>query len=64
VGVKAFNALTQRWEWIGSQTAAISLTYFDTSILTGESLGETTDYIVYTYNSTPVGARELRIYVK
>lgn len=64
VGVKAFNALTQRWEWIGSQTAAISLTYFDTSRLTGESLGETTDYIVYTYNSTPVGARELRIYVK
>lgn len=56
VGVKAFNTLTQQWEWIGSQTAAVSLTYFNI-----EELG---DSIKYTYNSTPVGARELKICVE
>lgn len=64
VGVKAFNILTQQWEWIGSQTAAVSLTYFDTTILSGDSINEPNDYILYTYNSTPVGTRELRVYVK
>ena len=64
VGVKAFNILTQQWEWLGSQTAAISLTYFDTTIIQGGSLGESENYILYTYNSTPVGARELKIYIE
>lgn len=64
IGVKAFNALTQQWEWLGSQTAAISLTYFDTTIIQGDSIGELENYILYTYNSTPVGARELKIYIE
>lgn len=64
IGVKSYNTLTEQWEWLGSQTAAISLTYFDTNVITGESLGEMMNYILYTYNSTPVGARELRIYVQ
>lgn len=63
IGVKAFNVLSQQWEWIGSQTAAVSLTYFDTTIIQGDSLNESENYILYTYNSTPVGARELKIYV-
>ena len=57
IGVKAFNLLTQKWEWIGSQTAAVSLTYFNISVFND-------NYILYTYNSTPVGERELRIYVE
>lgn len=61
-GVKAINPMTQQWEWIGG-SAAVSLTYFDISILTGDSIGESTDYILYTYNSTPTGARELRVYI-
>lgn len=57
VGVKSYNTLTQRWEWLGSQTAAVSLTYFDTSLINDE-------YILYTYNSTPVGARDLKVFVE
>jgi hypothetical protein len=57
IGVKAYNLLTQKWEWIGSQTAAVSLTYFNISVFNE-------NYILYTYNSTPVGERELRIYVE
>lgn len=63
IGVKGYNVLTQQWEWLGSQTAAVSLTYFDTTIISGDSLGEKTDYIVYTYNATPIDERELRIYI-
>lgn len=60
IGVKAFNALTQQWEWIGGDTAAFSLTYFDITTLVIDN----NNYIQYTYNSTPTGARELRIYVE
>ena len=64
IGVKAFDILTQQWKWLGSQTAAISLTYFDTTIIQGDSFGESENYILYTHNSTPVGARELKIYIE
>jgi hypothetical protein len=57
IGVKSYNTLMQRWEWLGSQTAAASLTYFNISLVDNQ-------YILYTYNSTPVGARELRVYVE
>jgi hypothetical protein len=58
VGIKAFNVLSQQWEWLGSQTAAISLTYFKVELLPD---GE---YILYTYDGIPVGSRELKIYVE
>ena len=59
-GVKAFNALTQQWEWLGGYTAAISLQQFTTKMITIDN----NTYIQYTYASTPTGARELRIYVE
>lgn len=64
VGVKSFDQLTQQWIWLGGETAEVSLTHFDTTTVKGESLGETTDYVLYTHNYLLVGDRELRIYVK
>lgn len=64
IGVKTFDDLAQQWNWLGGETAEVSLTYFDTTTVTGESLGETTDYTLYTHNYLEVGARELRIYVE
>ena len=61
-GIKAFNQMTQQWEWLGGSAAA-SLTHFDTTILSGESLGETENYVLYTHNQPAKGKRELRIYV-
>ena len=59
VGIKGFNTLTQNWEWLGSDDAAYSLGFFDKTTLEGNS-----NYVLYTYNrTTPVGERELRIYV-
>lgn len=63
IGIKAFDVMTQQWTWLGGQTAAVSLTHFDTTIISGESLGEATDYILYTHNQPASGERELRIYV-
>ena len=62
-GIKAINPMTQQWDWLGGSAAA-SLTYFDTSIISGDVLEETTDYILYTYNSTPAGARDLKVYIE
>ena len=64
IGIQAYNALTQRWEWLGGETAAVSLTYFDTEVISGESLGESVDYIKYTHNQARTGERELRIYIQ
>ena len=64
IGVKTFDDLAQQWNWLGGETAEVSLTYFDTTTVTGESLGEKTDYTLYTHNYLEVGARELRIYVE
>lgn len=64
VGVKTYDDLAQQWNWLGGETAEVSLTYFDTTTVTGESLGETTDYTLYTHNYLEVGERELRIYVE
>lgn len=64
IGVKSFDELTQQWTWLGGETAEVSLTHFDTTTVTGESLGETTDYTLYTHNYYLVGDRELRVYVK
>ena len=63
IGIKTFNVLSQQWEWLGG-SAAESLTYFDTEIISGESLGEATNYISYTHNQARCGERELRIYVQ
>ena len=63
IGIKSFNVLSQQWEWLGG-SAAESLTYFDTEIINGESLGETTNYIAYVHNQARCGERELRIYVQ
>lgn len=60
IGIQAFNLMSQKWEWLGSQTAAISLTYFNIETISINN----ENYILYTYNSTPVGARELKIFVK
>ena len=64
IGVKTYDDLAQQWNWLGGETAEVSLTYFDTTTVTGESLGETTDYTLYTHNYLEVGERELRIYVE
>lgn len=64
VGVKSFDMVTQQWSWLGGETAEVSLTHFDTTPVTGESLGETTNYTLYTHNYLLVGDRELRIYVR
>ncbi len=64
IGVKTFDDLAQQWNWLGGETAEVSLTYFDTTTVAGESLGEKTDYTLYTHNYLEVGARELRIYVE
>lgn len=63
VGIKAYDPLTQQWNWLGGETAKVSLTHFDTTSVTGESLGETTNYTLYTHNQPASGERELRIYV-
>lgn len=63
IGIKAFNFLTQQWDWLGG-SAEKSLTHFDTTIITGDSLGETGNYILYTHNQPATGERELRIYVE
>ena len=63
IGIKAYNFLTQQWEWLGG-SAEKSLTHFDTTIITGDSLGETDDYLLYTHNQPATGERELRIYVE
>jgi hypothetical protein len=63
IGIKAFNSLSQKWEWLGG-TAEISLTHFDTTLIAGDSLGEETNYILYTHNQPRTGARELRIYAE
>ena len=63
IGIKSFNTLSQQWDWLGG-SAAESLTYFDTEIISGESLGETTNYISYIHNQARCGERELRIYVQ
>lgn len=64
IGIKSFNPLSQQWEWLGGETAAVSLTHFDTTVIKGQSLGEETDYILYTHNQPRVGERELRVYVQ
>lgn len=58
VGVKQFETMTQTWQWIGGSAEA-SLTYFDTTLVKGDSL----DYILYTNNDYLTGERELRIYI-
>lgn len=62
IGIKQFNVLSQQWEWLGGSAEA-SLTYFDTTTISGDSLGESEDYVLYTHNDLPTGERELRIYV-
>lgn len=62
IGIKAYNPLTQQWAWLGGSARA-SLTHFDTTIISGESLGETQNYVLYTHNQPASGERELRIYV-
>ena len=62
VGIKTFNPMMQQWEWLGGSANA-SLTHFDTTLISGESLGETTNYILYTHNQPAKGERKLRIYV-
>ena len=64
VGVKAFDSTTQQWTWLGGETAEVSLSYFDTTQIAGESLEEKTNYTLFTYNYLLVGDRELRIYIK
>lgn len=64
IGIKAYSALTQSWEWLGGETAAYSLTCFDTTLITGDSIGEAADYVLYTHNQARTGARELRIYIQ
>lgn len=63
VGIKGFDTLTQQWTWLGGESAKGSLTHFDTTTIIGESLGETTNYTLYTHNQPASGERELRIYV-
>ena len=63
VGIKQFEPMTQTWMWIGG-SAATSLTYFDTTRISGDTLGENEDYILYTHNGSLTGQRELRIYVE
>lgn len=64
VGVKAYDSMTQQWTWLGGETAEVSLTYFDTTQIAGESLDEKTNYTLFTHNYLLVGDRELRIYIK
>lgn len=63
IGIKAYDTMTQQWTWLGGQTAAVSLTHFDTTLITGDSLGEATNYTLYTHNQPASGERELRIYI-
>ena len=58
VGIKQFETMTRTWQWIGGSAEA-SLTYFDTTLVKGDSL----DYILYTNNDYLTGERELRIYI-
>lgn len=63
IGFKQYEPMTQTWQWIGGSAEA-SLTYFDTTIIEGDSLGEEDDYVLYTNNDYLTGERELRIYVE
>ena len=63
IGIKQFEPYNQKWLWIGGSAEA-SLTYFDTEIITGETLGTADDYILFTHNGSLTGERELRIYVE
>ena len=63
IGIKQYEPMTQTWQWIGGSAEA-SLTYFDTTIIEGDSLDETDDYVLYTNNDYLTGERELRIYVE
>lgn len=62
IGVKSYDPMSQSWQWLGGSATA-SLKHFDATIISGESLGETTDYILYTHNQPAKGERELRIYI-
>ena len=64
IGIKSFDTMTQQWTWLGGETAEVSLTYFDTTQIAGESLDEKTNYTLFTHNYLLVGDRELRIYIK
>lgn len=62
IGVKQFNTMTQQWDWINGSAEA-SLQTFDTTIVAGETLGESVDYTLYTHNGSARGERELRVYI-
>lgn len=62
IGIKSFDPLSQSWQWLGGSATA-SLKHFDATLVSGESLGETDDYILYTHNQAAKGERELRIYI-
>ena len=62
VGIKSYDAMSHSWQWLGGSATA-SLKHFDTTIISGESLGETTEYVLYTHNQPAKGERMLRIYV-
>ena len=63
IGIKQFDIISQDWQWIGGD-AESSLETFDTTIISGDSLDESIDYVLYTYNGVQAGERQLRIYVK
>lgn len=62
VGIKAYDELSQAWQWLGG-SATESLTHFDAEEVEGSFFGEDEDYILYTHNQPAKGERELRIYV-
>lgn len=62
IGIKQFNVLSQQWEWLNG-SAENSLMYFDTTLIPGDSLGESENYVLYVNNDLATGERELRIYV-
>lgn len=59
LGIKQFNPLSQKWEWIGG-SAEISLKTFDATFIQGDAPENT--YIVYIHNGSIKGQRELRLY--
>ena len=63
IGIKQYEPYTQTWMWIGGSPEA-SLTYFDTEIITGDTLDTSDDYQLFTHNGSLTGERELRIYVE
>lgn len=62
IGIKQYDIIAKDWLWIGGD-AESSLETFDTTIVTGDSLGEEISYIVYTHNGVQSGERQLRIYL-